>query len=303
MNKKIKSFLLNLFTPRYSNNYRAKILSPGASALLVGLLLFTQSAINFITLAKPGVLGYSSDITPEKIVALTNAEREKLGLSQLQVSPLLSEAAERKAADMFAFDYWAHISPSGRTPWSFFKEVGYSYTVAGENLAKDFSNPDSVVQAWMKSPTHKDNIVDGRFSDIGVAVVDGTLNGVQTTLVVQLFAAPVNAVSSLEKINSQSGRPAVEAYAQANEEIQALPTPTPSIRTETKEVTTVISPLAITKSISAAIFAVLIFALIIDLYIIRKKKVNRISGKNLAHAGFLAVILLLIILSQQGVIS
>lgn len=303
MNKKIKSFLLNLFTPRYSNNYRAKILSPGASALLVGLLLFTQSAINFITLAKPGVLGYSSDITPEKIVALTNAEREKLGLSQLQVSPLLSEAAERKAADMFAFDYWAHISPSGRTPWSFFKEVGYSYTVAGENLAKDFSNPDSVVQAWMKSPTHKDNIVDGRFSDIGVAVVDGTLNGVQTTLVVQLFAAPVNAVSSLEKINSQSGRPAVEAYAQANEEIQALPTPTPSIRTETKEVTTVISPLAITKSISAAIFAILIFALIIDLYIIRKKKVNRISGKNLAHAGFLAVILLLIILSQQGVIS
>ena len=303
MNKKIKSFLLNLFTPRYSNNYRAKILSPGASALLVGLLLFTQSAINFITLTKPGVLGYSSDITPEKIVALTNAEREKLGLSQLQVSPLLSEAAERKAADMFAFDYWAHISPSGRTPWSFFKEVGYSYTVAGENLAKDFSNPDSVVQAWMKSPTHKDNIVDGRFSDIGVAVVDGTLNGVQTTLVVQLFAAPVNAVSSLEKINSQSGRPAVEAYAQANEEIQALPTPTPSIRTETKEVTTVISPLAITKSISAAIFAVLIFALIIDLYIIRKKKVNRISGKNLAHAGFLAVILLLIILSQQGVIS
>lgn len=303
MNKKIKSFLLNLFTPRYSNNYRAKILSPGASALLVGLLLFTQSAINFITLAKPGVLGYSSDITPEKIVALTNAEREKLGLSQLQVSPLLSEAAERKAADMFAFDYWAHISPSGRTPWSFFKEVGYSYTVAGENLAKDFSNPDSVVQAWMKSPTHKDNIVDGRFSDIGVAVVDGTLNGVQTTLVVQLFAAPVNAVSSLEKNNSQSGRPAVEAYAQANEEIQALPTPTPSIRTETKEVTTVISPLAITKSISAAIFAVLIFALIIDLYIIRKKKVNRISGKNLAHAGFLAVILLLIILSQQGVIS
>lgn len=303
MNKKIKIFFLNLFTPRYSNNYRAKILSPGASALFVGLLLFTQSAINFITLAKPGILGYSSDITPEKIVALTNTEREKLGLSQLQVNPLLNEAAERKAADMFAFDYWAHISPSGRTPWSFFKEVGYSYTVAGENLAKDFSNPDSVVQAWMKSPTHRDNIIDERFSDIGVAVVDGILNGVQTTLVVQLFAAPINAISSLEKINSQSSKPAVEAYAQANEQVQALPTPTPSVKTEAQEVTTVISPLTITKTISAVIFAVLIFALIADLYIIRKKKVNRISGKNLAHAGFLAVILLLIILSQQGVIS
>ncbi len=303
MNKKIKHFLLELFTPRYSNNYRAKILTPGASALFVGLLLFTQSAISFITLAKPGVLGYSSDITPEKIVTLTNIERSNLGLSQLQVNSLLNQAAARKAADMFAFDYWAHVSPSGRTPWSFFKEVGYSYTVAGENLAKDFSNPDSIVQAWMKSPTHKDNIVDERFSDIGVAVVDGTLNGVQTTLVVQLFATPVNATSSLEEINSQTGRPAVEAYAQQNEEVQALPTPSPSYQAKSNEVTTVISPLAITKGISVIIFAILIFALILDLYIIRKRKVNRISGKNLAHAGFLAVILLLIILSQQGVIN
>ena len=103
-------------------------------------------------------------------------------------------------------------------------------------------------------PTHKDNIVDGRFSDIGVAVVDGTLNGVNNPCC-PVICRPVNAVSSLEKLILKAADQRSKAYASKRGDpgsANALR----FTRTETKEVTTVISPCHY-KSISAAIFAVL----------------------------------------------
>jgi len=289
----------SFFVPTKENRQKPYLLSKVAIIFYTFVLVFVNSFGGLIGLSEVE----ASSITPENIIALTNQERLGYGLNTLSTNAQLSAAALAKANDMFEKQYWDHFGPNGESPWQFIRAAGYNYVYAGENLAKGFRTAEGVHEAWMASPTHKANIVSGNYKDIGVAVVEGELLGKQTTLVVQLFAAPINAISSLEKINSQSSKPAVEAYAQANEQVQALPTPTPSVKTEAQEVTTVISPLTITKTISAVIFAVLIFALIADLYIIRKKKVNRISGKNLAHAGFLAVILLLIILSQQGVIS
>jgi len=286
--KAMMRLIAELFVPQEKNNFRAKILHPSFLALLVGIFLFNQTVLSLVALTKPGVLGYTSDITPEAIITLTNQERSKRGLPPLVENSLLTEAARRKAADMFAFDYWSHTSPTGRSPWEFFKEVGYNYVVAGENLAKDFADPESVIGAWMKSPTHQANIVDSRFKEIGVAVVEGTLNGYQTTLVVQLFGA--------------QSKPVAKAVVEAKEKPVGVGTTAASVLSEGKATATV-NPLLITKGISGFLFVILVGAILVDAYFIFRQKAHRFSGRNLAHAFFLALIFFLILQSQQGVIN
>ncbi|MFH1561328.1 MAG: CAP domain-containing protein [Patescibacteria group bacterium] len=278
-----------LILPRRGNNYRARVLHPSFLAFFVFLFLANQLLINFTALIKPGVLGYSSEITPERIVELTNQQRVGLGQSELTINSVLSEAARRKAGDMFAFDYWAHTSPSGRDPWTFFKEAGYDYRLAGENLARDFSDPDSVVRAWMKSPSHRENIVNGKFQEIGVAVVDGTLGGIQTTLVVQFFATPSGAIAT-------STQPVVAPKVELASEIQTGV----SLGTSSKPL---LSPLGLTRVVSAFLFGLIAGALLIDAYLVLRKKIYRSVGRTTAHAGFLAIMFLLILLSQQGIVG
>jgi len=261
----------------------------------VGFFLFNQTILSLVALTNPGVLGYTSDILPEAIIRLTNEEREKEGLPALEENGFLNEAARRKAADMFAFDYWAHSSPAGKTPWSFFKEAGYNYVVAGENLAKDFSNPEAVVGAWMKSPTHKANIIDNRFKEIGVAVVEGTLNGYQTTLVVQLFGTPSRLIGK-KTVEAKEQSPSV-GFTPASDLYQS------GTGLGVEESGELINPLAVTKVMSAFLFGLIMGAILVDAYFVLKSKIRRSSGRSLAHAGFLAVIFFLIFLSQQGVIN
>jgi len=278
----LRKGISRLFIPQEENNYRAKVLHPSFLALFVFLFLLNQTLINFFALLRPGVLGYSSEITPERVIELTNNERVKHNLPPLKLNSLLSEAAQRKAADMFAFDYWAHQSPSGREPWSFLKEVGYDYRVAGENLARDFAEPESVVKAWMRSPTHRDNIINPKFREIGVAVVNGTLGGIQTTLVVQFFGTP-KAAYPAESASGEYQPAAVSALERTSPVVLAGEKP-------------LVSPLDLTRGLSIFFFGVISGALIIDGYLVIKKRVYRSAGRTVAHAAFLAVIFLLILL-------
>ena len=86
-------------------------------------------------------------------------------------------------------DYWAHVAPDGTQPWKFFTSFGYKYRYAGENLARDFSNASSAMDAWMNSPTHKENILNPKYKEIGIGVVEGDLAGTDTTIIVQFFGA------------------------------------------------------------------------------------------------------------------
>jgi hypothetical protein len=88
--------------------------------------------------------------------------------------------------------YFAHTSPEGRSPWYWFKQGGYVFNFAGENLAVDFSDSADVERAWMNSPTHRSNILNNKFTEIGVATAVGTLDGRQTTFVVQEFGTPAH---------------------------------------------------------------------------------------------------------------
>lgn len=187
----MKTFV-HLFSPRKSNNRRARVIHPEGYLLFTALAMIVHFSIRIIPAQfdMGAVLGYASDITTSKVIELTNARREKLGLTTLTQNSLLSRAAEAKAKNMFKEQYWAHYAPDGTSPWFFVRSEGYSYVAAGENLGKDFSDSESLVQAWMDSPTHRDNLLQPRYTEIGVAVVNGELFGYETTLVVQLFGEP-----------------------------------------------------------------------------------------------------------------
>lgn len=123
----------------------------------------------------------------QEIIKLTNIERSKRHLPVLTDNPLLDAAALAKANDMIALKYFSHTSPAGETPWNFIAENGYEYKFAGENIALNFYQPKKAMAAWLSSPTHRDNILDPDYKEIGVAMVKGMLDNKETFLIVQFF--------------------------------------------------------------------------------------------------------------------
>ncbi len=287
------SFLLNLFFPHYGNNLKAGIIKAHGIFILTLSFVFFQVFLNFFVLARPSVLGYSSNISPEKIIELTNIERAKTNAGALRENRLLSEAARQKAADMFAFNYWAHISPSGRTPWAFFTDVGYKYQYAGENLARDFSDPGSVIKAWLNSPSHRENLVNQKYQEIGVAVVDGTLQGVETTLVVQLFGTPYGALAPKSSTPETAEKPVVVPIEQP----MLL---SDEVLSKGRETVPVSNPLDITKAMAFVILGILIGVFAIDVFVISPKQTPRLSGRSFAQMVFLLAVLVASFFAKQG---
>ena len=280
----MKKLWIHFFIPQEKNNHRAAILKPNFLLFFLILYLLNQSIIKSLITVKPGILGYSSEITAQKVFDQTNDERIKVGLEPLIYNPILSESAKEKAEDMFTNGYWAHNSPQGKTPWTFFDAVGYKYSTAGENLAKDFYDTDSLVKAWMNSPTHKANIIHTKYKEIGVAVVNGNLGGIKTTLVVQHFGTPL--VVTSQKTISQKSDDIIVPEIQTN------------VLSESDE--KLISPLTLSKVFSSIIFIVLVIVLFIDGFITIKKDIHRLTGSTVGHIGFLFFIFLLMIFNQQG---
>lgn len=302
----MKHSWLHWFIPQERNNHRASLLRTNTLLILIAFYILNQSITRFISFIKPGILGYSSEITAQKVLDQTNIERQKIGLASLKYNSILSESATQKAQDMFANDYWAHTSPDGTTPWDFFKNVGYKYSVAGENLARDFYDTNTLIKAWMNSPTHRDNIVNSKYQEIGIGVVNGVLGGVKTTLVVQHFGTPLVAVAP--KSNTPETTNTQQVVPDTNQTIVEEQTQTDLVSTSqtpevlSQEKTKYISPLLINKIISIALFGLIISVLFIDGFITLKNNHHRLTGSTVGHIGFLVVILLLIITSQQGAI-
>ncbi|MFA5871685.1 MAG: CAP domain-containing protein [Parcubacteria group bacterium] len=130
-----------------------------------------------------------SDISSSRVIDLTNATRAENGEKALLENARLSKAAEDKAKDMIGHDYFSHNSPEGLTPWHWIDKEQYDYDYAGENLAMDFSSSEKMHQAWLDSPTHRANILNEKYKEIGVAVEKGKINGHDTILVVVLFGS------------------------------------------------------------------------------------------------------------------
>lgn len=165
----------------------------GRIKLLAMFIATISLCANFVTV--PVGAAYALDVTTEDLHNLANQEREKAGLVSLNLNANLSEAAKAKAEHMMANNYWDHYAPDGTTPWSFIVASGYEYKVAGENLAKGFSYSSDVVNGWMNSPTHKANVLHGSYTDVGYAVLNGTILGEETTLVVAMYGVPKSDVA------------------------------------------------------------------------------------------------------------
>lgn len=157
-----------------------------------GIFLFAS----FLILFSPD-LSFASSIRAEKIIELTNQARNENGLNPLSPSSQLVQAAQNKAEDMVKRNYWSHETPEGDPFWHFVEQVGYNWSVLGENLAADFETPQGVVNAWLGSHSHRRNILNKNYQEIGV--------GVSGNIVVAIYGKEgknplVNSLQALSKI-------------------------------------------------------------------------------------------------------
>jgi len=132
-----------------------------------------------------------------KIIQETNLQRQQNGnLPALVENAILNKVASAKANDMFVKQYFEHVSPEGVGPGDLAQKYGYDYIVEGENLILgNFESEKQVVQDWMDSPGHRANILNNRYTQIGVAVVKGTYKGQTVWIGVQEFGLPLSSCS------------------------------------------------------------------------------------------------------------
>lgn len=209
--KKFSVSLHDHFIPHPRNNYHPHVLSHRMLALLTLLIMTVKIAAISVVAVTPAVTVEATAITPTIVIELANNARAESGLSELTANSLLSKAAQSKANDMLAKQYFAHNTPSGETPWTFIKATGYSYVTAGENLAIDFTEAESVQTAWMNSPGHRANIMNKSFQEIGIGIAKGMYNGHQTTIVVQMFGTPIAQKVELPSTPTPVAQPATPA--------------------------------------------------------------------------------------------
>lgn len=124
----------------------------------------------------------------EVLVEAMNRRRAAHGLAPLRLNARLSLAAEDRIDDMFAKRYFAHVSPDGIDPFTWVARRGYRYQVVGENLAVGYRGA-AVVDGWMRSPGHRENILEHRYDEVGVAIADGApQRGYKGPTVVAIYA-------------------------------------------------------------------------------------------------------------------
>lgn len=205
----IKSLLI----PNKDNKYLPRII--GFKALVLYAFL---SVIVFALIYPFFTKTYKmlASLTQELIIQQVNPVRESRGFLALEANERLTEAAQMKAEDMIERDYFSHTSPGDEPPWIWLKKVDYSYAAAAENLAIDASDPKVLVNAWLASPSHAKNILNGYFTDIGIGIAKGELGGKKTTVVVMYLGREI-------RQNAHSFSSIIEDAVQKPEDLTITP--------------------------------------------------------------------------------
>lgn len=316
------AFLRHLFLPHESNNHRSFLLHHKSLFVLILLVVISTSLLFSIRNVAPNVLGIATDISVDGLLSFTNQKRQEQGTSALLLNAELSQAAAAKASDMFSKDYWAHNAPDGTTPWVYFQNVGYRYVYAGENLAKDFNDSTGVVDAWMASSSHRENMLSGKYDEVGFAVVNGKLNGSETTLVVEMLGKRQG--SQVAVVPASQAQPIATPTQQAAKLVVTTPVPTLA---PTSVPSPTIAPVAIvkrepldqtivagvtnrpfidssifTKRLALSVLVLLVIAFILDMLYIERRKLVRLVGHNADHIIFLVGAMALIAIFGRGAI-
>lgn len=320
----MKKLLHHLFVPHHHNNHRSKLLHH--SSLIIIILAISILTLLGVTLKNqsPSILGISYSIAESDLLNKTNQARAENGLPPLDSNAELSRAAQGKAQHMLIHNYWSHFAPDGTSPWVFINDAGYNYVYAGENLAKGFTKSDEIVNAWMNSPTHRENILSEKYSEIGFAVVEGDLLGEETVLVVQMFGASQNTLAHAEN-NTQETTPqsqqaqqtpqtqaetATEESMESEERVgieeeQAITefetTQETIERADTKiENSPTVNADIFSQSITLVVFSTILFTLLVDIAVASKKKIPRMVGNNIDHILLISIFVLLILVQSRG---
>ena len=192
-----------------------------------------------------GVLAYATEMSNSQLLSSTNSQRAANGKASLTINSKLSSAAPTKANDMAARNYWSHTTPDGKEPWYFVDNAGYSYLKAGENLAYGFNTSGETVTGWMNSPTHRDNLLDSAFTEVGFGFVDAASynNSGEETIVVAMYGQPqVAAAQTAPSPSQQQVAPATtQATPSTPAETPAQAVPAPAA-TETPTIADTTTP-------------------------------------------------------------
>ncbi len=203
-----------------------KIIQNNILMYFVVLLLVFKIATIAISINFPQNI-FFADITKIALENFANQTRQSMGLKPLTENQKLNQAAQLKAENMVQKQYFNHTSPSGVTPWFWFLKAGYNYKYAGENLAIGFFESEEVYNAWLNSPSHKANIVNPNYTEVGTAVMNGFGQN-NTIVVVQEFASPLPAKVPAKNNNS---KPAVTPSKTQTTVKTTEPTPTSNSQT------------------------------------------------------------------------
>lgn len=184
--RKLKDHLI----PSERNVYRPHLLRKPWLIFFLTIILTTEGVFLFDLVTRQSAFNFVAAVLPGEVIALTNTERSTHNVGTLTSNSLLTAAAQAKANDMAAKGYFAHVSPDGTEPWAWVKAAGYTYQYAGENLAVRFTDSNEVVQAWMASPSHRENMLKSQYTEIGIGVAQGEFKGEPATYIVQYFGTP-----------------------------------------------------------------------------------------------------------------
>lgn len=161
--------------------------------LVIAAGLFINSFLN----RSSEVLGDQTQLTQQALLDNTNENRFNNSTSALTLDGKLGQAAQAKANDMVARDYWSHQTPEADDPWAFITQSGYQYQAAGENLAYGFHSADDVLKAWMQSPDHRANVLSNAYTQVGFGVAQSTnyQGKGPETVIVAFYAIPAGDVT------------------------------------------------------------------------------------------------------------
>jgi uncharacterized protein YkwD len=162
--------------------------------------MYRRGTDTWLVLASAYVVPPSSQapVQAKRVLQLVNevrargarcGERSFGSAPPVKLSGTLADVALGHASDMAQHNYFEHEDRTGHSPADRVRAVGYRETLVGENIAYGPKSAEEVVQGWLDSPGHCENIMDSRFAEMGVAYAAGQ-SSKRGLYWVQLLAAP-----------------------------------------------------------------------------------------------------------------
>ncbi len=213
--------------------------------IMIGLYIgsLMPPKINHSVAKQPNkdVLAYATSMSSSGLLSSTNTERAKYGAAALKINSKLASAAQQKANDMIAKDYWSHDPPgcpkAGTCWYEFVNSSGYAYRALGENLAYGFESSAATVSGWMASPEHRANMLNKVYTEVGFGYANGSNfnhSGPETVVVAEyaqpanLAPAPLSTSSSGGSTKASNITAPVSSQSSATPKASKTPTKTPA---------------------------------------------------------------------------